>query len=69
MEEIKKCPLCGEQVYIKDKCVSITDGVMSFIHFCNGYTAKKGISISLHGESVDEIISLWNREIRTEAVD
>lgn len=67
--EIKRCPFCGKSEDIKEMCTAYSDGVLGFIHFCSGYTVNAGVSISIHGNTVEDVISLWNGKIQTEAVD
>ena len=69
MEDIKRCPFCGKSENIGEECTTYSDGVLGFIHFCEGYTGNAGVSISIHGNTVEDVISLWNGEIQPETVD
>jgi hypothetical protein len=66
MSKYKRCPFCGAEV---DRdvnfIVQLKDGSFAFDHFCKHDENLISV-IHLYGDSVEEIIDLWNRRVGDE---
>lgn len=61
-DKIKKCPFCGVKPNPeKIEYISRVEKPYYFYaHFCSGYKDNIGISVTVHGQTIEDVIELWN---------